>query len=146
MPVHKGLTIISLLNLLNLNGLQSIKETFFNSVLIDNTNSARKFQMTADEWLDSRARRAIRQREIGVVEIDEVDPVRPRKVKYDESRLSVALPETEQIQRIEYVPPTLELSEYTGTPSLAPNFQTPQPAFNVFEHFQFEWIEIPELE
>ena len=102
--------------------------------------------MSADEWLDSRARRAIRQREIGVVEIDEVDLTPPHKVKYDESRLSVALPETEQIQRIEYVPPTLELSEYTGTPSLAPNFQTPQPAFNVFEHFQFEWIEIPELE
>lgn len=102
----------------------------------------------AEEWLDVNARRAIRQRELALDAIEEVEmaPPTPRKVKYDESKLSVALPETEDVERIEYVPPKLQLADCQVRPGFPPRFQTPDAAFNAFEHIQYEWIDIPELE
>lgn len=107
----------------------------------------------AEEWLDQRALKALgvaddNHKVITVSDIDDdIDiPVPEKTIFYDPDKLNVVLPGTTEVHRIEYVPPKINLeSTNTGTNSV-PDFITPDPRFDVFEHFQYEWVAIPELE
>jgi hypothetical protein len=104
----------------------------------------------ADRWLDDDIlKKALRKPILLDTDSDiemEPEPARPR-VTYDPRRLTVTLPETGKFEQINYVPPKLNLSSNRMNPSSAaePHFLQPPERFDVFEHFQFEWIEIPEL-
>ena len=100
----------------------------------------------AEKWLDERALKAIAKEldsdddDIELVSQGHEDPVR-----YEEQRLDVELPGG-QIQRIEYVAPTLKLGDNDGTGASKPAFKEPERRFDVFEHFQYQWIDIPDPE
>jgi hypothetical protein len=105
----------------------------------------------AERWLDEDVlKRALRKPVLLDTDSDlemEPEPARSR-VTYDQRRLTVALPETGKFGQLDYVPPKLSLSSHHMNPSAAaePHFLQPREQFDVFEHFQFEWIDIPELE
>lgn len=108
----------------------------------------------AEEWLDPRALKAIKEaanrtaNAIANLEDDtDLDvPVPKPSRSLDPRKLTVALPETSDIQTIEYVAPELKLEATATKTNSVPDFITPEPRFDVFEHFQYEWIAIPEFE
>jgi hypothetical protein len=106
--------------------------------------------MKAEEWLEPAVLRAIsKKKPILEQESDvEITMEPPRqKINYDPALLEVTLPGTGKIERIEYVPPELTFSDREISPSSAaePHFMSPPERFDVFEHFQYEWIDISDL-
>jgi hypothetical protein len=106
--------------------------------------------MRAEDWLDPAVLKAVSKKkpplgsgsDVGVTR----EPPRP-KVSYDPALLEVTLPKTGKVERLEYVPPELTLSDSEIGPASAaePRFVLPPERFDAFEHFQYEWIDIPGL-
>lgn len=65
---------------------------------------------------------------------------------YIKERINVQLPNTTQSEKLQFIPPNLPPNNINSQNSTEPNFIRPEEHFNVFEHFQFTWIESPELE
>jgi len=105
----------------------------------------------AEEWLDGATLQRL-QKKPAMLDTDsdvefDPEPIR-QKLDYDDRKRSITLPVTQKIEQLEYVPPELDFSagQMNAASSAEPHFKLPEDRFDVFEHFQFEWIEIPELE
>lgn len=106
----------------------------------------------AEKWLDQRALKSLKDIQNHTVMAisdldDDVEIAVPKPTrKADARKLTVSLPETSDIETIEYVAPELKFEETETKTSSIPDFITSEPRFDVFEHFQYEWIAIPEFE
>ena len=108
----------------------------------------------AEKWLDQRALKSLKDAENRAAMIiecldDDVDmeiPVPKPSRCLDDRKLTVALPGTSDVETIKYVAPKIIFDEPDSKGKSVPDFITPEPRFDVFEHFQYEWIAIPEFE
>ena len=67
--------------------------------------------------------------------------------QYDASRLFVEIPGSNHVEKIDFIPPSLDLLyDSNSNDENPPDFIVPKPYFDIFEHFNYEWIEIPEFE
>jgi len=101
-----------------------------------------------EEFLDEDAQKMLNRIEQNPKDEMTLVPDQPLDLSprsYDPSKLSVKLPGTDFVEKIEYLPPTLPLfsQEYKNS---EPKFLYSKPRFDIFEHFQVEWIKIPDLE
>jgi hypothetical protein len=64
---------------------------------------------------------------------------------YDHRKLDIRLPSTNDRETIKYIPPDLDLPEISlnGSISVDDRFIKSPQNFDVFEHFAYEWMEIP---
>lgn len=108
--------------------------------------------LMAHNWLDQRALDIINKPPKFVSEdpipIDVSDDESDQSVSrvYDKSRVQIQLPNTDQSEELQYLPPTLPPNEPKGSISNVPHFICPDEHFDVFENFNFSWINAPELD
>lgn len=105
----------------------------------------------ASKWLDQKALdiinkppKPISEEPIPIEVSDESDQSVSRV--YSKSRVQIQLPNTDQSEELQYIPPSLPPNGLNGNNSNIPNFISPSEHFDVFEHFNFVWINAPELE
>ena len=80
--------------------------------------------------------------EDAVIQIDE----KP-KVNYDDSKIEIQLPGSNKKEKLHYVFPQLpKKNDVTIQTITEPDFKRPAEYFDIFEHFQYSWIDAPELE
>ena len=102
-----------------------------------------------EKWLDESALKLLNKSddiEDEELEIKEaLDPSISYPKLYDSSKLQIQLPYSETIEQLEFIPPKLN-SDVKVSHNTIPQFQIPNPAFDVFEHFHIKWISVPEYE
>jgi hypothetical protein len=103
-----------------------------------------------EEWLDAEILCALERRARVNLDsdVEEIPVEREHRVAYDPRRLEIQLPGSDETASINYIPPNLTLGGDIGNPAASSevHFAIPPKRFDLFEHFQYEWIEAPELE
>lgn len=68
-------------------------------------------------------------------------------MRFDSSKIYIGLPGTNKIEPLEFIPTKeLPISDEILGPAAEPKFIYPKEKFDIFEHYSFEWIPVPEFE
>ena len=103
-----------------------------------------------EQWLDENALKLLNKPSDDLDNDDSdiketINPFISYPKSYDSSKLSIKLPYSEKKEQLEFIPPKLN-SDAKISHNTIPQFQIPDPSFDVFEHFHIKWISVPEFE
>lgn len=98
-------------------------------------------------WLDENALKLLEissEKNINSENTAKSTEVQSFSRSYDPSNLKIQIPGTTKTETLDFLPTDLEQNSSVCC-SNSPQFQIPEPSFNIFDFFHVEWIDVPSL-
>lgn len=100
-----------------------------------------------EQWLDRSVLELLKSSSEPIIEKPEERPPQgtSERVYYNPIKLDVQLPCSTDIEQINYIPPKIgHQSQTNPSSSILPDFIYPSNKFDIFEHFSYEVIPMPD--